>query len=193
MIETIPRLELILLSLRDGKYETEVITRNYYDPESAQRLIESYMRDNLSGNIDLLNAAVEYATHFAIPNIKYSEQLTELSVNIASRSVSMNKGFVTENERIVAKHDRITPEIKEKIDSYRISRGNQIGFWGKVVQTLGKLFHIIIILIPFSMYIYLFRKKIYYDNSKILLIAIIFLFICAQAFLVSFIDSKISY
>ena len=51
------------------------------------------------------------------------------------------------------------------------------------MQNLGKFIHIIIILALFIIYVYLFRKKIFHDNQKILLIAIIILFISFITFL----------
>ena len=73
--------------------------------------------------------------------------------------VSRNVGIVSENERIVAKHDVITNEIKLKIDSYRMAVFEEKGFWDKVIQTVGKFLHILIIITLFIIYIYLFRKK----------------------------------
>jgi hypothetical protein len=153
--------------------------------QTVSALIESRLSRFFPNNESLLLAAKEYATYFLLPNIVFDDKLTNEAKQIAVSKVSTNKGIVNENERIVAKHDRITPEIKEKIDSYRVAKGEGSNFWERFAQNLGKLLHIIIVFTLFVIYIYLFRKKIYKDNYKILLISIIMLLVSFMAFLVS--------
>jgi putative nucleotidyltransferase with HDIG domain len=112
----------------------------------------------------------------------YDYRLTETAIKTAKEKIPKNIGIVNENERIVAKHDRITPEIKLKINSFKIAKDEEKGFWGKISQNIGKFFHIIIIMSLFVIYLYLFRKKIYNDNIKLALISLIILFICLLTF-----------
>ena len=51
----------------------------------------------------------EYISNFIKPNLVYSPQLTEIAIKNAKDKVLRNIGIVNENERIVAKHDRISP------------------------------------------------------------------------------------
>lgn len=172
------------LAVRDGKFEKFVPKKNFYDDEAAKSFIQLFIRNNLSTNDELNNAVEEYVYHFLHPNYIYNEELTQKAIESAIDKVPRNIGIVNENERIVAKHDRITPEIKLKIDSYRIAKGEDTGFWGTIAQGIGKFLHIIVILSLFSIYIYLFRKKIYHDNVMILLISIIILIISFIAFVI---------
>ncbi|MEN8194016.1 MAG: HDIG domain-containing metalloprotein, partial [Bacteroidota bacterium] len=103
--------------------------------------------------------------------------------------VPTNLGIVNENERIVAKHDRITSEIKAKIDSYRIAKGSTIGTFDTILQNLGKFIHVILILTPFIIYLFLFRKNIFNNNVKLLLICTTFLFVSFTAFITTQIDT----
>ncbi|MBA4250363.1 MAG: hydrolase [Chlorobiaceae bacterium] len=129
----------------------------------------------------------EFVKHFLRPNIFYSAELTAQETSIAEKKVSKYSGIVNENERIVAKHDRITSETKLKIDSYRIAKGEQAGAFSLFLQMVGKFFHIFALLSLLSIYIYLFRKKIYEDNTKILLFAILIVWISFVTFFVNFI------
>ena len=169
--------------MREGKYEKFVPKKNLYDDEAAKSYIELYVRNNLSRNDDLNKAVEEYVYHFVKPNYVFNEDFTSAAVESAKDKVTRNIGIVNENERIVAKHDRITPDIKLKIDSYRIAKGESMGFWGTFTQSIGKFLHVVVILILFSVYIFLFRKKIYHDNVMILVISIIVLIICALAYI----------
>ncbi|MEJ2492969.1 MAG: HDIG domain-containing protein [Ignavibacteriaceae bacterium] len=114
---------------------------------------------------DVGSALAEYTSHFVFPNLIYSSDLTDEEKEQARDNVSKYSGIVNENERIVAKHDRITKEIK--------------------FQYLGKFIHIGLLLLLLSIYLYLFRKKIFYDNNKLILIAIIFTFVTFVTFLIN--------
>ncbi len=172
------------IAVREGKFEKVVPKTRYYDLETIRQLLKAEVDKQFGKDEELANAVYEYLLHFLIPNLIYSESLTEQAKKIAQDKVSRNIGIVEENERIVAKHDRITPEIKLKIDSYRIAKGEQKDAGLGYFQALGKFLHIVIILGLFSIYIYLFRKKIFNDNSKILIISIILLFVSFLTYLI---------
>ncbi len=178
------------ISIREGKFETVNSKYNFLDIDSARKQIIIKVNESFGSRPEQKQAVNEFLTYFLRANLIYSKTLTEEARKIAEDKVSINIGIVNENERIVAKHDRITPEIKMKIDSYTKAKGVQIGFWGSLIQNIGKFLHILIILVLYIIYIFLFRKKIYRDNLKILLIVIIFLIVCFFAFLTNQINVK---
>ncbi|HOI30590.1 MAG TPA: HDIG domain-containing protein [Melioribacteraceae bacterium] len=172
------------ISVRDGKFEHVFPKTLYLDREVANEYIRGFITLNIGTNNDLNEAVTEYVSYFLKPNLIYSYELTNTAIQNAKDKVPRNVGIVNENERIVAKHDRITPEVKLKIDSYRIAKGEEIGFWSRLAQNIGKFTHIFVILILLIIYVYLFRKRIYNDNLKILLISIIILFISFITYLI---------
>jgi hypothetical protein len=172
------------IAVRDGRFERVFAKTLYLDRESANNYISNFLLINIGSNRELNEAITEYVLFFLKPNIIYSYELTDSAIRNAKEKVPRNIGIVNENERIVAKHDRITNDIKLKIDSYKIAKGEEIGFWARFAQSLGKFIHILIILLLLIIYIYLFRKRIYNDNLKILLIAIIILFISFITYLI---------
>ncbi len=177
------------IALREGKFEKLVPKTKFYDKNSLSLFIEDYLTQ-LSTSNDVNNAIKEYVYRFIAPNVTYSDDFTNTAIATAKNKVTRNVGIVNENERIVAKHDRITPDAKLKIDSYRIAKGTEIGILGRITQTIGKFLHILVIFVLFIMYIYLFRKKIFNDNYKLLLISLIILFVSFLAYLVHQIDVK---
>lgn len=172
------------ITLRDGRFERDVSKRNYLDDNAAKNFIQLFVRNNLNSSDEIRSAVDEYVYHFVKPNIIFSSELTNEAIERAKNKIPRNVGIVNENERIVAKHDRISPETKLKIDSYKIAKGESTGFWGEFAQSVGKFLHILAILSLFSIYIYLFRKKIYNDNIKVLLLAIIILLISSLGYIV---------
>lgn len=176
------------ISIRDGKFEKMFPKSNFLDRNSVNEFVKFSLKSQIGNNTEVNEAIEEYISNFTKPNLIYSKQLSEVAIQNAKDKVPRNIGIVNENERIVAKHDRIKPETKLKIDSYRIAKGEEIGLVGKSLQSIGKFLHILIIVLPIIIYIRLFRTKIYRDNVKILLIASIILFISLLSFLVYQID-----
>jgi len=134
---------------------------------------------------ELKVAIIEYANHFIYADLKYSKDLTNEELAQVKRSVSRFSGIVNENERIIAKHDRVSKDTKLKIDSYKNAKGEKIGVGGKLLQFLGKFLHIGFLLALFVIYLYSFRKKIYHDNDKLLLLAINITFLSLVTYIVN--------
>jgi hypothetical protein len=184
------KIESDEISLRDGKFEYTVKKNGFYDKNSLKNFIKLYIKNKFSNNLNIIDASTNYIFNFIVPNILYSEKETETAKAISVHKISRNIGLVNEKERIVAKHERITPEIKQKIDSYKIAKANELGWGGVIIQGVGKFLHVVIILTIFALYIYLFRKKIFWDNSKILLIMFFIVFICFITFLLMQIETS---
>ncbi|MHB8579754.1 MAG: HD family phosphohydrolase [Ignavibacteriaceae bacterium] len=134
---------------------------------------------------EIKKAISEYINHFIFANVIFSKDLTKEETNQAVSNVSRYSGIVNENERIIAKHDRITKEAKLKIDSYKAAKGDRVGSEGNLLQFLGKVLHISSLLTLLVIYLFLFRKKIFHDNIKILLMALNFIFISFIAYMIN--------
>ena len=186
--QLLPDIKKDSVTIRDGRFERVFPKSYHFDSITLNEFITSSLRSLVGNNTKLNDALTEYIMKFCEPNLIYSEKITEQAIQNAREKIPRNIGIVNENERIVAKHDRITPEIKLKIDSYRIAKGEEVTFWGRFIQNLGKFLHVIIVFLPFIIYVYLFRKKLYNDNLKLILIASIFVFISFLTFLVYQID-----
>ena len=159
----------------------------FYD--QARRETRNKIRDNNYSD-EIQEAVIEFTLHFVKPNIVYNEEATNLEIEQAKNNVSKYSGIVNENERIVAKHDRITKQVKLIIESYKEAKGEAFGQKGIYLQLLGKFLHISFFITILSIYLYLFRKKIFYDNTKIVLISIIIVFVSFVTYLVNHIAIK---
>lgn len=133
----------------------------------------------------------KFTNEFIQPNLVYNERETQLAIEEARYKVSKNIGIVLENERIVAKHQKITEDIKRKIDSYRKIKFEKGERFNSVLQFIGKLLHISVIILLSGIYIYLFRKKIYNNTSRIIIISIILILISFVAFVISKIETEL--
>jgi hypothetical protein len=171
------------IALRKGNIDKVEPKGNYLDyKKSKETLYNLLIKDNIEHNT--INAAMEFAMHFISPNIKYSHELTTEEITLLQNKVSRYSGIVNENERIIAKHDRITNEIKQKIDSYKAAKGENMESQELILQGVGKFLHIFSLLLLLSIYIALFRKKIYENNLKLLLFALLILWVAFITFFI---------
>lgn len=183
------QIEKDSIVVRTGKIDRIESKYKFRELAGIQTTIEEQIKQHRMGD-DFQYLLQEYIYHFAAANINYSSKHTAEEVEQAQNKVSRYSGIVTENERIIAKHDRVTPDIKLKIDSYKEAKGSKIGFDDLILQFFGKFLHISFLFTLISIYIYLFRKKIYHDNSKILLLCINVVFIGFLTFLVNQVNIK---
>jgi hypothetical protein len=172
------------IAIREGNVDKIEAAENFLTVKEAhEEVIKEINRTVYSSGIK--DALTEYTIHFVFPNLVYSPEQTWEEIEQAKNNVSRYTGIVNENERIIAKHDRVTKEAKLKIDSYKIAKGEKIGEEGFLIQILGNFLHIASLITLITIYLFLFRKKIFYDNQKILLIAVHFLFISFITFLIN--------
>jgi putative nucleotidyltransferase with HDIG domain len=172
------------VAVRSGNIDKIQSLKSLLNLNTAKLMIEEDI-NKINLPKDILQTLTEYTLHFIFPNIVYDRQLTQEEIDQAKTNVSRYNGIVNENERIIAKHDRITSDAKLKIESFRLAKGEEVGIGGKLLQLFGNILHIGSLITLFTIYLFLFRKKIFYDNQKILLISINFLFI---AFITYFIN-----
>jgi len=164
---------------------------DFVEPKSKYNDLK-IVHDFVAGEINrftqdqqLSNILIEFANHFIRPNLIFDEKLTLEEIHHVEDKVSPNTGIVNENERIIAKHNRVSEEDKLKIDSYRKAKGELSGFLSNFTQALGKFLHVLLILTLYGIYLFLFRKKVFYDNVKVVLISIIILFISFLTYLLT--------
>ncbi len=175
------------IAVRTGNFDRIEPLSKFLFLNKAESEVEKQVK-RLNYPHDIESALAEFALHFVFPDLIYSENLTDELITYAETNVSRYTGIVNENERIIARHERITKEAKLKIESYKEAKGEIIGSESLVLQGIGKFVHISLIISLLVAYIFLFRKKIYYDNNKILLFALLILFVSFVTFLINQIE-----
>ena len=180
-----------VLSLRRNVIETSVPVDSFYDLTEAAAHIEQLCQARFKKTHDVGNLLSKVALEFITPTILYDLVATQQERELAVSHVPRTLGVVLVGERIVGEHEVVTPETKLKIDSFLRARAERGGEQRAAIQWLGNLLHTAAILSLLAMYIYLFRKRILSDNSRITLIALLILFIAFLAFVIVQIRSKL--
>lgn len=161
------------IAIRQGNREEIVPVGRVYEPSEARSVMSSRITAAHPGaaGTALFRAAL---TVFR-PNLVFDAGETALLVKAARDDVPRTVGFVQENERIVAKHEKITPETKLKLDSFLRARADRAIDDGAWRYWLGNALHVGVILSLFGIYLVLFRRGVVRDNGKLVLIALIIL------------------
>lgn len=177
------------IAVRMGNVDRIEPINKFYFYDQAKTETRNKIRE-LKYSSEITEALIEFTLHFVKPNLVYNEEATKLETEQARDNVSKYAGIINENERIIAKHDRITPQAKLKIESYKEAKGETIGQEKIFLQFIGKFLHISFFITLLTIYLFLFRKKIFYDNTKIVLISIIIIFVSFVTYLINHITVK---
>jgi len=170
------------IAVREGSLETIVPVGRLYDYDSAmgtiERLLEASIADEGAREI-----ASRITRSVLRPNLIFDEAETNRASQMAEENVPRSTGFVQQNELVIAKNQSISEEAKLKLDSFQRSRrdrGTETQEWR---HWIGIALIVVLILGLYVLYIYLFRKKIFSDNGKLLIISILLVFEAFLAFL----------
>ncbi len=170
--KTLPRPQI---ALRKGTVEEILPLSTFHDHNEIVSLLDAdliafYKRDN-----DTVDVAHKIGVMHQTPNLRFNEGASELAMKAAVESVPRTAGFVEEGERVVRKNERITAEIKQKLDSLQKARVERGGVSSGPVQFSGIILHVAIVLTLFGIYLHLFRKAIFRSNRKLALIGLLIL------------------
>jgi hypothetical protein len=137
----------------------------------------------LQSAIEILkeDTAVAQITSMAImarvkPNLIFDRAQTQREISAAIDLVPRTVGFVKENERIISKHDRITSDIKLKLDSLEKAMRERTGTADIILQFAGKFIFVFVVIGLLSIYLFLFRKRIFYNNKLLSIIGVLLVF-----------------
>jgi len=163
------------LAQRRGNTEEILPVGRFYDHADVVSRLETAFLQFYKGDNDTLSLAYKIAVMHVAPNVKFSEEATAQSVATAVDAVPRTIGFVQENERIVSKHERITPEIRLKLESLRRIKVERGPASDSALQLFGTMLHATILISLYAIYLYLFRKRIFNNNRRLALIALLIL------------------
>ena len=185
VIETLPAENVRdSIAVRTGNIDVIEPIKKYHSINKAKSEFRNNLQ-NLGYSAELESAIVEFADHFIIPNITYNAEFTNDEILQSQNEVSKYAGIVNESERIIAKHERVTKDAKLKIDSFRSAKGEKYQEQGSSSQLFGKFLHIASLITLLTIYFYNFRKKIFYDNVKLLVFGLMFIFISLVTHLIN--------
>lgn len=174
-IISIPKKDIVsenISIVQTGKEKIQDIVPldSVIDQNEAAAMLRNSVTTIVSDN-DLILAAEEIGRKIFRPNLEYNEETTQIVIDNKIKQVQRTSGIVRENERIISKHDPISPEIKLKLDSYKRIRLERLGVQDFVLQYIGKSMMVLILLSLLSLFLYLIRRDIFNDNRLLTVIS----------------------
>ncbi|MES2766478.1 MAG: HDIG domain-containing metalloprotein, partial [Bacteroidota bacterium] len=135
------------------------------DSADFRKLSEKFFVNRIQSG--MLPLAVEIIRGSMVPNIIYSQQLTEQTQKLAEQSVPQTLGIVHLGETIINKNGRITPLTVLKLQSYEDTRRLQDKSSYSLLMFLGSFGHAGLIYSLLVLYLYYIRKKVFADNYQL--------------------------
>jgi putative nucleotidyltransferase with HDIG domain len=159
-----------------------------YDLPDARAALERWLHEHYGAEGQTARIAYKIGVLYIIPNLLYNQVDTDQAIALAVDGVPRTLGFVQENERIVSKHERITPETKLKLDSYKRARADRGQTSDAPSQIIGTFLHVALILALFGIYLHLFRRGIVRSPRKLALIAMLVVLVSVVAYITREVD-----
>jgi len=163
------------VAVRSGNAESIIRTEALYDTDEVMTVLESDLRESHGRDNDVFGVANHIGVIFVRPNLLFDQQATEQAEQQALQAVPRTTGYVQENERIVSKHERITDDIRLKLESLQRARADRRGDESIPLQYTGIFLHVLVVTGLFGIYLWLFRKRIISSNRKLILIGCLLL------------------
>lgn len=162
--------------------EESLAGENRYDMSEVESLVENKLLEHF--NVNQMVVLKYLFAQILTPNLIYNRSYTESSLETALNNIPLYKDVVYENEGVVDANERITPEIYQKLYSLekaREERSRRGGHWPDIASFLAKIMLLASILLVVGLYLYSFRKKVFADNKKLLMMALILLLVFVMA------------
>ncbi|MEX0686630.1 MAG: HDIG domain-containing metalloprotein [Balneolales bacterium] len=118
------------------------------------------------------------------PNLIYNAEETQARIKESVEEISPTKGAVAAGQVIIRRGDLVTPERYNMLQSLAIARADRASDFERWQKIIGQALVLLMIFMVFFMYIYLYRRKIYENNSMFLLVFLVIALVCiASAFI----------
>ncbi len=163
-----PRIQILSVDQR-----TEKNLNFIYDLAGAKQRILDRLRARFPDSPEKVHAGYALAVSFLKPNILFDSKETNRLITEARAGVPLVKGRVLEGEKIVLKHQRITQEQIDKLQSLyqaEASRASQNIVLRLIAFYVGTIALILIALFPLLLFIFAYRPKIWENDSHLVMI-----------------------
>ncbi len=157
------------IRLRENNIATEMQLGDLYTIQEAF-LYAINTLEGMEGQVDtdLLKPLLESTLSH---NVFYDDELTSRALNAELERISQTRGMVQEGEKIISRGELITDETYQILESFRAEYKEQVGD-SSVLAVLyaGQFLLVSISMIVLLLFLYFFRRDVFIDNRRVLLI-----------------------
>lgn len=176
------------LSIATGKGEMIEDQAKFLKLDNYREVVVDKLRDIFQSNEVAIKIGYPIVTAFLHPNLMYADAVTKQRVDAAIANVPLSKGIVLENERIVNTHDKITPQILDKLNSLAQARSEQETREGGIKVILPFIGRLLVVALAISftlMFLAVSRKNVFNSLKAMLLILSVLMFVIITTFFVN--------
>jgi len=155
-----------LITLRIGNEAKDILSDNMFTTEMLVPRLQQYISKSRYTRLE--NNFTTLFFEILEPNIFYDDELTQRVIDEEIKSITVTKGLVTENERIISKGDvvegkkyEILISLKSEYDSQLWSRSN----YNWIV--FGYTILVALVLLMLMLFLQRYRKPIFENNTKL--------------------------
>jgi len=123
---------------------------------------------------DVVSLAMPFFRSIFVPTHAYMETETRREIRARESRVSQTRGRVEQGDVIVREGERITPEIRQQLISLERAQREQLAGTIAWKQFTGNILLVLTAFAIFFLYIYLVRPNLFFDNTMVFLMALVF-------------------
>lgn len=159
------------ITILQNNIANEVNTSQLFTHESAlnyaDQALSAYKNIDKAFLIAIIQDRLQY-------NLTYDDKLTTRLENEAVEALSSTRGMVQKGDLIVARGSVINQDIYQKLESFKSAFDDSVRVNGNPrLVLLGQFLLVSIVISLLMVFLYLFRKDIYYDNRLVSLILLV--------------------
>ncbi len=180
-----------VITLRRGNEAEDIASDKLFTTEMLVPELQSYFDNTRYKPLEQRFTTLFF--EILEPNIFYDEELTQRVIDEEIKSLSVNKGLVTENERIIAKGDVVEGSKYEILMSLKSEYDSQL--WSKSNYNwivFGYTILVAMVLLMLMLFLQRYRPAIWENNTKMTfiffnIILIVFLVTIVQKYWLNYI------
>lgn len=186
--DAIPEHVAKISLITDGR---EIIDdlKSVYRLDTVERVVlDEKLRQTYPESEVAVKIGYAIVTAFLSPNLIYDQTTTEQRIAEAVNNVPLAKGTVLEKERIVDKHERVTAEILEKLNSLaqaRAEREQQEGGIKVILPYIGRVFILSLSLSFTAIFLFVSRWRTFRNVKKMFMLTLVLVLILGFTFLIN--------
>ncbi len=173
-----------IIILRKGTEAEDILSDNLFTTEMLVPALQKYFAKSRYEKLEQKFSTLFF--EILEPNIFYDEEFTKKVIDIEIEGITINKGLVTENERLISKGDMVEGSKYEILMSLKSEYDSQL--WSKSNYNwivFGHTILVALVLLMLMLFLQRYRKPIWENNTKL---TFIFFNIILIIFLVTMVE-----
>lgn len=110
------------------------------------------------------------------PNLEYDAGKTGLAIETSIKSITPTQGMINRGDIIISQNDLVTPEKYKILESFRIEHEQNLGSTiDRIRISVAQTVLTLIAIMSFSIFLYVSRKRLFYNNKDFFFLYSMFL------------------